>query len=72
MITRIFGEMLFTPGSGLLRELPSPELLKRRIILSTKPPKEYSEAAKVRVKDINIEKGTSPADDESLRKEVPE
>ncbi|KAL7107654.1 hypothetical protein ABFS83_06G067900 [Erythranthe nasuta] len=41
MATQIFGEMLYTPESGLLEEFPSPEALKHKIILSTKPPKEY-------------------------------
>uniref|UniRef100_A0A1J3FAL5 Phosphoinositide phospholipase C n=1 Tax=Noccaea caerulescens TaxID=107243 RepID=A0A1J3FAL5_NOCCA len=42
MITEVFGEMLFTPPSGeCLKEFPSPAALKKRIIISTKPPKEY-------------------------------
>ncbi|XAR71930.1 Phosphoinositide phospholipase C [Bertholletia excelsa] len=41
MVTETFGEMLFYPQSECLEEFPSPESLKYRIILSTKPPKEY-------------------------------
>lgn len=41
MATQIFGEMLYCPESGVLEEFPSPEALKHKIILSTKPPKEY-------------------------------
>ncbi|KAL0382123.1 UNVERIFIED_CONTAM: Phosphoinositide phospholipase C 2 [Sesamum calycinum] len=41
MITETFGEMLFTPGDECLSEFPSPESLKRRIMISTKPPEEY-------------------------------
>lgn len=41
MVIQIFGEMLYYPESGCLEEFPSPEALKYRIILSTKPPKEY-------------------------------
>lgn len=41
MVTQVFGEMLYYPESGYLEEFPSPEALKHRIILSTKPPKEY-------------------------------
>lgn len=44
MITQTFGEMLFYPESECLKEFPSPEELKYRIIISTKPPKEYLEA----------------------------
>ncbi|KAJ0021111.1 hypothetical protein Pint_32543 [Pistacia integerrima] len=43
MITQTFGEMLFYPESECLKEFPSPEELKYRIIISTKPPKEYLE-----------------------------
>ncbi|XP_073297641.1 phosphoinositide phospholipase C 2-like [Primulina huaijiensis] len=44
MITQTFGDMLFSPGPESLREFPSPESLKKRVILSTKPPKEYLKA----------------------------
>ncbi|KAI7726597.1 hypothetical protein M8C21_025171, partial [Ambrosia artemisiifolia] len=44
MVTDTFGEMLYRPESGELKELPSPESLKGRILISTKPPKEYLEA----------------------------
>ncbi|KAL6980708.1 phosphoinositide phospholipase C [Sarracenia purpurea var. burkii] len=44
MVTQIFGELLYYPESGCLEEFPSPEALKNRIILSTKPPKEYLES----------------------------
>lgn len=64
--------MLFIPGSRVLREFPSPESLKRRIIISTKPPKAYLEAKKVKVKESNMEKGRSLAEDEAQRREVPD
>lgn len=41
MVTQVFGDMLYYPESGCLEEFPSPEALKYKIILSTKPPKEY-------------------------------
>eukprot|EP01018_Ginkgo_biloba_P031458 Gb_38146 [translate_table: standard] len=44
MITETFGEMLFYPNSEGLKEFPSPETLKGRILISTKPPKEYLES----------------------------
>ncbi|PKA66915.1 Phosphoinositide phospholipase C 7 [Apostasia shenzhenica] len=52
MITRTFGEMLYYPRSETMEEFPSPEELKMRIIISTKPPKEYLESkSSVRVRD---------------------
>ncbi|OMO76015.1 C2 calcium-dependent membrane targeting [Corchorus olitorius] len=44
MVTQTFGDMLYYPESGCLSEFPSPESLKHRIIISTKPPKEYLES----------------------------
>lgn len=44
MVTEIFGELLYCPDCQHLEHFPSPEELKFRIILSTKPPKEYLEA----------------------------
>lgn len=44
MVTETFREMLFKPESENLDELPSPESLKYRILISTKPPKAYLEA----------------------------
>lgn len=43
MVTQTFGNMLFYPDSDCVREFPSPEELRYRIIISTKPPKEYLE-----------------------------
>ncbi|KAL6987813.1 1-phosphatidylinositol phosphodiesterase [Sarracenia purpurea var. burkii] len=43
MVTQTFGDILFSPGSECLVEFPSPESLKRRIIISTKPPKVHLE-----------------------------
>ncbi|KAL1348289.1 hypothetical protein HN51_024268 [Arachis hypogaea] len=78
MVAQTFGEILFSPGSEALKEFPSPESLKRRIIISTKPPKEYLEA-KDKVDDPPQEKasGDNPkhrkvsGDDEAWGKEVP-
>ncbi|KAK9126095.1 hypothetical protein Scep_014941 [Stephania cephalantha] len=50
MVTQTFGDMLFYPEEDCLEEFPSPESLKHRIILSTKPPKEYLEGKNVRGK----------------------
>lgn len=44
MVTETFGPMLYFPESEKLEEFPTPESLKYRILISTKPPKEYLEA----------------------------
>ncbi|KAK4268014.1 hypothetical protein QN277_024721 [Acacia crassicarpa] len=41
---QIFGEALYYPESDGMAEFPSPESLKGRILISTKPPKEYLES----------------------------
>lgn len=43
MVTQTFEDTLYYPNSGSLMEFPSPESLKNRIVISTKPPKEYLE-----------------------------
>ncbi|XP_030489706.2 phosphoinositide phospholipase C 6 [Cannabis sativa] len=43
MVTRTLGDLLYYPESECLTEFPSPESLKNRIIISTKPPKEFLE-----------------------------
>lgn len=63
MIVQIFGEMLYTPSPSLLREFPSLESLKRRIIISTKPPKEYLEGKEDKEKRSNTETDSSPEDE---------
>ncbi|CAA0834405.1 Phosphoinositide phospholipase C 2 [Striga hermonthica] len=55
MITQTFGDMLFCPESDL-EEFPSPESLKKRVIISTKPPKEYLQAKEVKVKNNDMKK----------------
>ncbi|XP_010534599.1 PREDICTED: phosphoinositide phospholipase C 2 [Tarenaya hassleriana] len=68
MVTQTFGDILFTPPVGeCLKEFPSPESLKKRIIISTKPPKEYKEG-----KDEDGEKkGKTLGDEEVWGREVP-
>ncbi|XP_052185705.1 phosphoinositide phospholipase C 2-like [Diospyros lotus] len=72
MITQTFGEILFSPGPECLKEFPSPESLKKRIIISTKPPKEYLEAKEVKGKEDDPQKGKDSGDDEAWGKEIPE
>lgn len=76
MVNETFGDTLFTPGSEALKEFPSPEFLKKRVIISTKPPKEYLEAKKVEAnkvdaKENDSQKGKTGSDEEAWGKEVP-
>ncbi|KAI7735394.1 hypothetical protein M8C21_008334 [Ambrosia artemisiifolia] len=48
MVTETFGSMLFSPESENLEELPAPENLKHKILISTKPPKECREAGDIK------------------------
>ncbi|WCJ19878.1 Phosphoinositide phospholipase C 4 [Euphorbia peplus] len=70
MITQTFGDILFTPGSECLKEFPSPESLKKRIIISTKPPKEYLEAKDIR-SGSQSQSGKAAPDEDAWGKEVP-
>lgn len=52
MVTQIYGDILYySPSSDTMAELPSPESLKKRIVVSTKPPKEYLDTTKSMIKD---------------------
>lgn len=51
MVTQIFGELLYYPEADSLMEFPTPESLKGRILISTKPPKEYLESKQCDDKD---------------------
>ncbi|KAK9742350.1 hypothetical protein RND81_03G166100 [Saponaria officinalis] len=66
MVTEVFGKMLYQPESNLER-FPSPDELKYKIILSTKPPKEYLEDKQSKDKG-----NTSPAPsaDDSLPSDI--
>ncbi|KAJ6768145.1 PHOSPHOINOSITIDE-SPECIFIC PHOSPHOLIPASE C FAMILY PROTEIN [Salix koriyanagi] len=71
MVTQTFGDILFSPGAKSMKELPSPESLKRRIIISTKPPKEYLEAKEVKDNERDNQKGDAASDEEAWGKEIP-
>ncbi|XP_071719693.1 phosphoinositide phospholipase C 4-like isoform X2 [Rutidosis leptorrhynchoides] len=64
MVTETFGDMLFCPKSGKLKELPTPESLKYRILISTKPPKEYLEAEEDKRTGSRRAKETTDDDDD--------
>ncbi|KAL6011084.1 Phospholipase C [Asimina triloba] len=70
MVTQTFGAMLFSPDKELLTEFPSPEKLKNRIIISTKPPKEYCESKTFKKNGSQTEKESTES--EAWGKEVPD
>lgn len=62
MINETFGDMLFLPGPEGLKEFPSPEYLKRKVMISTKPPKEYLEAKDLSGEQNEVKEGKQPAE----------
>ncbi|XP_047944379.1 phosphoinositide phospholipase C 2-like isoform X1 [Salvia hispanica] len=70
MITKTFGDMLYSPGSECLSEFPSPESLKRRIIISTKPPKEYLQAKDAKIQETSSKKRKDASKQEPWGNEI--
>ncbi|KAL5102389.1 hypothetical protein RYX36_006716 [Vicia faba] len=71
MITQTFGDMLFYPNDENLNNIPSPEELKHRIMISTKPPKEYLNSKSVRESSKQLVKSNSKdSDEDEWRKEA--
>lgn len=71
MVTQTFGDVLFSSGSEILSEFPSPEFLKRKIIISTKPPKEYLQTnSAVKKEDHSDQKMKKSSEEEAWGKEV--
>lgn len=64
MITQTFGDMLFCPNDENLNNIPSPEELKYRIMISTKPPKEYLNSKSARENSEQLLKSKSKDSDE--------
>ncbi|GFY84488.1 phosphoinositide-specific phospholipase C family protein [Actinidia rufa] len=72
MVTQTFGERLYYPESGCLEEFPSPEALKHRIVLSTKPPKEYLESTPLKESGNSSLPERNSTDEEALGEESPD
>ncbi|KAL3536520.1 hypothetical protein ACH5RR_004981 [Cinchona calisaya] len=70
MVNQSLGDVIFCSGSECLSEFPSPESLKRRIIISTKPPKEYFEINNIKEEDDHSKKVKKSAEEEAWGKEV--
>ncbi|CAN6200378.1 unnamed protein product [Urochloa humidicola] len=74
MVLEVFGSILFYPDTDHLSEFPSPEELKGRVLLSTKPPKEYleSKVGSIKEGDSDLHPGKGASDDAAWGKEVPD
>jgi phosphatidylinositol phospholipase C, delta len=75
MVLEVFGNILYYPDTDQLKEFPSPEELKGRILLSTKPPKEYLETkvgGTMKEGDAELHLGKGADDDAAWGKEVPD
>lgn len=69
MLTETFGEVLYCSDIGMMKKLPSPEKLKHRVIISTKPPKEYLEDKAANIQkypSIRKDYDDGPWDDEPI------
>lgn len=67
MATQIFGDLLYLPETTCLREFPSPESLKNKIIISTKPPKEYLQSRSIKDRTSSpVTEGSESSEEESL------
>jgi phosphatidylinositol phospholipase C delta len=75
MVLEVFSSILYYPEEEHPKELPSPEDLKGRILLSTKPPKEYLEAkagSTIKDTDPGSNPGKGGDDDTAWGTEVPD
>ncbi|CAH2075818.1 unnamed protein product [Thlaspi arvense] len=59
MLSKTFRGMLFRSGSESCKHLPSPEELERKILISTKPPKEYLESQGVQTSRTPMDEDAS-------------
>uniref|UniRef100_A0A7N0T3I7 Phosphoinositide phospholipase C n=1 Tax=Kalanchoe fedtschenkoi TaxID=63787 RepID=A0A7N0T3I7_KALFE len=77
LVVEIFGDTLYTCYAESPDKFPSPESLKRRIIISTKPPKEYlksssGNASKDKDGESLLKGNKDSSDDDSWGKELPD
>ncbi|KAL5101862.1 hypothetical protein RYX36_006189 [Vicia faba] len=66
LTTQTFGDMLYLPQTEPMTKFPSPELLKDRVLISTKPPKEYLDVRQFKdtsdsEREVGEEGSVSPA-----------
>lgn len=72
MVLEVFGDILYYPDKDHLKEFPSPQDLKGRVLLSTKPPREYLQAKDGNAATIKEDAKAAATDDAAWGKEVPD
>lgn len=70
MVTEIFGDMLYTNETENLEQFLSPESLKKKVLISTKPPKEYLEG-NTQGEEISENEGGTVANECQSSSQVP-
>lgn len=71
MVTTTFGDVLVCSTPKSLEDFPSPESLKRKIVLSTKPPKQYLETKSSIKEDNGYIKEQKSSEESAWGKEIP-
>ncbi|KAL3830175.1 hypothetical protein ACJIZ3_018977 [Penstemon smallii] len=72
MVSKVFGDTLVSSTPEHLVEFPSPESMKRRIIISTKPPKEYRETKSSKEEEDGTIQVNQPSEEAAWGKEIPD
>ncbi|KAI9194270.1 hypothetical protein LWI28_004640 [Acer negundo] len=72
MVMNVFGEMLYLPGTDCLEKFPSPESLKKRVLISTKPPEKFQNSKPSQNKEDLKTDQQGQVDDEEFIEEVDE
>lgn len=71
MITETYGNLLYCPESETIEAFPSPLLLRNRIVVSTKPPKE-SKVSKTKKEEGSSKKTRDPQSSSKKTKDLPD
>lgn len=70
MISQTFGDLLICATSDSLKDFPSPESLKKRIVVSTKHPKEYLETKSSKAEDDGSVKVDKSKEEKAWGREI--
>ncbi|KAK2646259.1 hypothetical protein Ddye_021454 [Dipteronia dyeriana] len=68
----LFGEMLYRPGIDCLEKFPSPKSLKKRVLISTKPPEKFQNSKPSQNKEHPKTDQQGQVDDDEFIEEVAE
>lgn len=67
MVTETYGDVLYSSGPDTtMIDFPSPEFLKKRIVVSTKPPKEYLDTSKSMKENVETSVKTKTSSEEDV------